>query len=444
MIQRIALLFIITGAGHILSILSLRFLALTADSKQVAGMAEFESLIQLIIGLVGFGMQSEAIRNISLNDKWKEKFEQAQTSRLTLSIILSSLVVLSFSNKFYMCFLIAPLFAMNGDYALYARGLSFAGTFIAFIRVVFPLLLGVVSLHYWPHFLLEIYVAATIVIYLITNLLIASLLEVSLLFRPSLGSLLLYVKTIPLGIISLSFYFFGLGFILFAKFFFDEKDMVVLFVAMKFYLIYKGAIRVIHQAFIGQMTVEEICLSIDKISMMLGFLFLGSVIIFPVTFISIFFGSQFIHNQFFFVYLSISALIFGVFGSATTRVILERHDLKFMKVSIAAVLVSIVCLLVIVQFSLKVEVAILSLLLGELFFAIMSAFLFFRRSAILSRISFMLIGLLGLVFPYTSWLVFGQNVVSYFVSITLLGLFLLPFINRNFKLAKIKTKDFEK
>jgi len=436
MIQRIAVLFAITGAGHVFSIMALKLMAQRGQVTQVAGIGEVESLIQLMIGLIGFGMQSDAIRNIAINSaNWEEKFQQAQTARITLSILLMCLSLFSFSNSTYLCFLMAPLFASSSDYALYARGFPVVGTMVAFARVVVPLLMGIISVYQWPLHVVNVYVWGTVAIYFFTNLFMSFFLKVRLFYVPSFNSLWLYIKTFPLGIITLCFYFFGLGILLFAQLFFIEEELVISFLALKFFLIYKGALRVIHQAFVTRMTEEKVCLSIDQISIMLGLAFLGSVMIFPHTFISLFFGSQYADNRMFFVYLATSAMVFSIFNSAATRIILEKRDMEFMKIAIGSVAVSMLFLLIIIQFSKSVEMITLGLLVGEGFFACAIAISFFNGRAIWDRISYLMLCSLALGLPFTVRLIFEESLVAYLASFMFMGMLLLLFSNKKFTLT---------
>lgn len=434
MIQRIAILFAITGAGHGFSIIALKFMARRSEVDQMAGIASVESLIQLMVGLIGFGMQADAIRAISLNANWEEKLQQAQTARITLSIILMALSFLAFSDNLYLCFLISPLLASSADYALYARGFSITGAGVAFARVVIPLLITIVSVMYWPHYVLVTYAAATIVTYMMTNVFISLFLKIPVLHIPSFNSLKLYVKTIPLGVITLCLYFFGLGILLLAQLFFSEEELVVSFLALKFYLVYKGAIRVVHQAFVNRMIEEKVCLSIDQISILLGLAILGSILIFPETFITLFFGGQFTGDRLFFTLLGASALVFSIFYSTATRVVLEKKDVAFMKIAMASVVLSVIVLIIAIQFSRQVEVIAFSLLAGETFFCCALALSFFNGQAVWNRISYLLACSLALVLPLACRIIFGESLSTYFISFAIMGAGLLAFSYKNFTL----------
>lgn len=434
MIQRIAVLFVITGAGHIFSIIALRMLAQQGQNSQIAGIGEVESLIQLMIGLIGFGMQSDAIRNISLSENWQQDYHRAQTARITLSLVIMTLSLFAFADKSYLLFLMAPVFAASGDYALYARGFSVSASLMAFARVVFPLLSSMVSVYFWPSYILETYVVATFLVYLSTNLVMSHILQAPSFYAPSYQSLTLYIKTFPLGIITLCFYFFGLGLLIYAQFFFNDAELVLSFLALKFYLVYKGALRVIHQAFINKMLIEKVCESIDQISVLLALAFVGSVLIFPNTFITLFFGNQFVDDQVFFVYLALAALAFSLFSSASTRVLLERRDYQFMLVALSAVLVTVLFMLVSFSYSKNAEIITLSLLAGEVFFAAAVAGFFFKRQAIWNRISYLFLGSLGLALPISVKWIFAESLAAYLISFSMMGIILLLVSYKNFTL----------
>lgn len=436
MIKRIATLFIITGAGYGFSVLAFKYLAQHGEVLQLATIAEVESLIQLMIGLIGFGMQTEAIRNISFQSNWKEKLAEAQGARITFSVFFVVAALLFFSKGNYIYLAMAPFLAFSADYALYARGYPVVGSVVALARVALPLVASIVASIFLPDYLLWTYVTTTLLVYALTNVFISSFLKTKWFYRPALSSLRLYLKTVPLGIINLCFYFFGLGIILFAQFFFVAEELVLTFLALKFYLIFKGAIRVIQQAFVNRMKEEEVCLSVDKISIMMSLLFFGSTIIFSETFISLFFGKQFADQPLLFISLGVSAIVFSLFCSGNTRALLERRDIPFMKIALASVSISLITLFVTIQFSKKVELIGFSLLIGESVFAIMLGISFFSKEQVLNRLLFLMASATGLVVPYLSKSIWSENIFSYVISFSVMGLLLLIFSHRKLVLPE--------
>lgn len=424
MIQRVAVLFAITGAGHGLSIITLKLIANNAPAGQVTSIAETDSLLQLLIGLIGFGMQTDAIRNIALSQNWKQELAHAQQARFTLSLFLTAFVVFVIIKDIYTLFLVAPLLALSNEYALYARGYPVIGASIAFVRIALPLLLTLICVWVYPEYLWLTYLISTVLCYGLTNFYTARYLEVAYFYKPELRSLSLYLKTLPLGVITICLYFFGLGLLLLSQYFFYDSELVVVFLALKFYLIYKGAIRVVQQAFVNQMLNEEVCLKIDRISMLIGLLFLGSVLIFPKSFITLFFSDKFIVHTWFFILLSMAALIFCVFYSAATSSILKNKDIVLMKILLTAVLVSVCYFFVTMQFNHDLNQIATTMLIGELWFCLGLALFFFTKEQIRARIYFLIQSAVGLITPWIFKLIWGDTIFVYMISFTTMGLIL--------------------
>jgi len=436
MIKKLVIVFLFTGSAYLLSVFVLKWMAQAARPEQVAAIGEFESLLQLVIGLVGFGMQSAAIRNIALNDNWQEKLNEAQTARLTFGIFLAGAAILAFLKNSYWGFVLAPLVAASADYALYARGLAIAGAGVAFVRVALPLLAGLLAVFFCPRWLYEVYIAATLAAYFITNSLISFFLKSKIFFKPSLSSLRLYLTTLPLGILNLTFYFMGLGILLIAPLFFDDQGLVISFLALKFYAIYKGVIRVIQQAFVNQMLSEKVCLNVDRLGMMISLALLGSVLVFPHTFIALFFGSQYAGYSAYFLWLALAAVSFSIFNSFSTRLILEHKEILFMKISVASLCVTVIGLVAFSHSDFSTESIPLSLFLGETAMAVSFVFWFLDAPAIGKRITFFLLSSISLIIPFSIGYFWGETPYTYFISFVLMGIVLLLFTYKNFSLPE--------
>ncbi len=431
MIKRIAILFALTGAAYGFSVLALKYLAAQAEVNQVAKIAELDSLIQFLIGLIGFGMQTEAIRNISFSSDWRKDLVEAQAARETMAVLLLSLTLVGVLKEYYFYFAMAPLLAASADYALYARGLATLGAFTAFLRVVFPLGVSLIAAVYFSGHVFLVYALATALVYLVSNGLIYFWLGVPFQYRISLKSLQLYLKTVPIGIINIAFYFFGLGILMLAQPFFTPDQFVVSFVALKFYLIFKGGIRVIQQGFVNRMNEEAVCIRIDKIAMMLAVMFFGTLAIFPRTIIPLVFGSQFLDHQLLFAGLGLAAVVFSVFSSGNTRVLLERKDVALMKLAVIAVAISVTAFLILFQFIKEPEVVVAALLFGELFFSITLAANFFSGEQITQRMLFLIVVSLSLLLPISLQLLWGDVLTVYLASFTVLAAVLFIFNRKN-------------
>ena len=434
MIRRLVFVFFFTGSGHLFSVFVLKWMARVAAQDQMATIGEFESLTQLILGLVGLGMQSAAIRNIALQEDWKEELAKAQTARLTLGTILISVSFFSLSNPIYLAFLMAPLLAASADYALYARGAAIAGAFIAFVRVVLPLLTATIAVYLWPEKIFETYALATVATYLLTNLAIASVLKVKVFYKLSFQSLKLYLQTIPLGIVNLGFYFMGLGLLLITPYFFNDRELVISFLALKFYAIFKGVIRVVQQAFVADLLDDEVGMNVDRIGIMIGLAMVGSALIYPDTFISLFFGKQYISFSTYFIIISVAALSFSLFNSLSTRLVLERKDKPFMWISIISVGMSMLTLIFLLKSKIRMEAVPISLLVGEICYSVLQVILFLKLRAVLDRFYILFTSSLTLAIPVLVRLFFGQSIYTYITGFAMMGLVLWFFFHKNLKL----------
>jgi hypothetical protein len=430
-IKRIAILFALTGAAYGFSVIALKYLAAQAEVSQVAKIAELDSLIQFLIGLIGFGMQTEAIRNISFSLDWRKDLVEAQSARETMAILLLVLVLFGVLKEYYFYFAMAPLLAASADYALYARGLATFGAFTAFLRVVFPLGITLIATVYFPGHVFSVYALATAVVYLMSNWLIYFWLGVPFQYRINFKSLQLYLKTVPIGIINLAFYFFGLGILMLAQPFFTPDQFVVSFVALKFYLIFKGGIRVIQQGFVNRMNEEAVCVRIDKIAMMLAIMFFGTLAVFPRTIIPLVFGDRFFDHPILFAGLGLAAVVFSIFCSSYTRVLLERKDVALMKLAVIAVAISATTFLILFQIIKEPEVVVAALLIGELSFSLSLATNFFSREQIKQRMTFLIVVFLGLLLPISFRLFWGDFFAVYFASFAVLGVVLFVFNRKN-------------
>lgn len=429
MLSRILFVFLITGLGQILSIAALKLLARDSSVEQLRQIADADVTIQLIIGIIAFGLQSAAIRNIALRDDWRYEIQEVQKSRITLSLFLSIGAVLAFWDWKYILFLAAPLFAVNADYALYGRGRSVAGAGIAFFRTMTPFLFCLVAIWLASGELYVWYIAGALIAYAITNSIICLLLGTALIQRPRLASLISYRDSIPLGVVTLNFYFLGLGILFLAGFFIDDASIAISFLGLKLYVIYKGALRVFHQAFVREMVDDAFCLLMDKCSTLFGLLFLSAVAFFPNSFISLFFGSQFLAEAPLFISLAATGLIYSLFLSMTTQSLLRHRDIAYMKINLIGFGVSVLSFFISILFFEGWLPIVIGLVGGELLVAIGLAAKFLTSSQVVTRLRFFLVSLLVLSIPLAARVVFPDTI---FILVGTLVIMILIFAVVNF------------
>lgn len=414
MIKRISTIAILTGAGQLLSIFALKYISQHGTADELKSMGEADSLIQFLISLIGAGLQSVAMRNIALATDWRQEYLDTQSARVSFSILLVLMSVLAVVKGNYVLFLIAPLLALSGDYALYGLGHPVVGASIALLRVALPYSLIVVAAIHWPAALVGVYVGAVAVVYVGTNFFISWYLKVPFLILPRFRKLMLYLNSLSLGVVNLSIYFLGLGLLLITPWFYDNRVVAVAFVGLKVYVIYKGVLRIVHQAFLKDMIRDSVQLQVDQLSILLGITFAGSAIIFPQSFINLLFGSKYAGDQLFFQLMAVAAFIYSLFLSMSTNILLQRKDKKYAAISAAAVLVTALAVIVLSAVRPKAESLGYSLCMGETFWMTGLLWVSATRGVAQKRILFLLPNLAILAVPVLCRIFFGDSPLYWF------------------------------
>ncbi|HET6254271.1 MAG TPA: hypothetical protein VFE32_09365 [Puia sp.] len=415
MIKRIATIAILTGAGQLLSIAALKYISQHGTAEQLKSMGEADSLVQLLISLIAAGLQSVAMRNIALSTDWRQEYLDTQSARISFGILLAAVSVLGIVKGNYLIFLIAPLLALSGDYALYGLGHPVVGATVALLRVAVPYSMVIVAARYWPGALVAVYVGAVIVVYGITNLFISYYLRAPYFILPRFRKLLLYLNSLSLGIVNLAIYFLGLGLLLIIPWFFKDNHVVaVAFVGLKVYVIYKGVLRIVHQAFLKDMIKDSVQLQVDQLSILLGLLFAGSAIIFPESFTNLLFGSRYTGDIRFFQLMALAALIYSLFLSMSTNVLLLRKDKKYAAVSAAAALVTMLAITLLAGIRPKADSLGISLCLGETFWMAGLLRLGGSKAIVRKRIAFLLPNLAMLTVPVLCRYFLGDSQLYWF------------------------------
>ena len=434
MLKRILIIALLTGAGQLYSIFVLKVISGIGGGQPSFEVAQLDTLFFFMISVIAFGLQPAAIRDLALAKEWKSVFKLVQSARLTLGLMLALLVIAAFFNRYYLIFLLAPIIAASGEYALYARGAAVFGAFISFLRLSIPFTAILAAAYFVPTYTGVIYVVSLIFIHFITIFLIGWRLQVQSFSKPSLQSLKLYFRSIPLGIVTLAQYMIGLGILLVAPYFYEGEALGIVFAGLKFYVLYKGVLRIIHQAFVQEMLKEEICLKVDQLSIMISSMFLFSVLFFPDSFIGFFFGQRALAEETFFRLLGISAMVYTVFLSMGTSALLQKKDLVYSRVTAAAAIMSIVSTVVLSYFF-SAGIAIgLSLLAGEFYCLCGLIWIASHWKQVEKRLLFLGQTILFFIFPFLVSYFFGDHLVFYFSSVVLVGLILLLLHHKKFRL----------
>lgn len=432
MLKRIFPIALLTGSGQLFSLFALKYVSRFGSSFDLKAIGETDSLILFILNGIALGLQTASMRDLALARDWKQDYHNTQSARLTLSLMLSAGALLSFFNNYYLLFLFAPILAMNGDYALYARSYPIMGAAIGFSRLFIPYGAIVMAARYRPELIVPAYIMATVLIYLLSNLCITWYLKTSLLAKPSLKNLHLYVKSLPLGVVVVSLYFIGLGLMMIIPYFYSNPIIAVTYVGLKFYVLFKGALRIIHQAFIREMNAYLVCFKVDQLTSLAGLAFATFTICFPTTFIKLFFGETYLANKMYFILLSVAGLVYSLFSSFIIKMMLEKKDIPYAAGAFLSAMLTI-ALSIAWSFYHQQSVYVgISLLIGEILFAATMMLILNRPGLFQERLLYFVKNLPVVTIPF---------IIGYFTGDVMKG-FLISAILFLAAMASIHYKKF--
>lgn len=433
MLKRIAIVAFFTGSGQLLSIFVLKWISQHYSVQQLRGIGEIDSLFFFIMNLVGLGLQSAAMRDIAQSGNWKQDYHDTQSARITLGILLMAATALAVVNEYYVVFMLAPMLALSGDYALYARGYAIQGSIVAFARLVIPFSAVLAAAFFFNVNPGWVYAISLFITYAVTNAAIAYFLKTNYLYRFSFKKLRLYITSLPLGVATVCLYFLGLGLVLIIPYFYPTDIVATAFIGLRFYVLYKGVLRIINQAFLWEMQSEEVCLKVDQLCIIAGALMFGSLMIFPDSFITLFFGAKYLPHWMFFKILGVDALIYSFFISHNTRALYLKADKQLATVCLVAVLGTVVSLTLLAVFSNDITNIAIALGIGEFIYAAGLVMLAGSKKQIANRMIFASGVLPLLLIPLAARYWLGDRLGYYMSSFILLCIVIFILHHRKFK-----------
>lgn len=394
---------------------------------------EIDTLSLLIVAMIAFGLQLSTTREVAISENWKQELEEAQSARLTLSLILTLFGITGyFYSKNYL-FFISPIIALNADYALYGSGKAVMGSFVSLLRVLIPSLTLIICSIYFINDILLLFAFSISIAYLIAGIVVSKSLNTPFFVKPRLRNLTKYLSSLNIGIASISFFFVGIGILNALSYFYDDETIAVAYIALKLYMIYKGVKRMIVQSFFRELKDKNATLKIDFFCIVAGIVFLFSLLFFPKTVITLLSDSKYLEYTLTFLILGIAGFVSSFTSSTGTLLLLNRQDKQYSVILVAAALVSILSGLFFWFFiGSQPYLIALSVLLGEITISIFNVVALKERNFILSRIklSFPLL-LIATVFTGFSYFL-GEEILYLSLSVLVFGLGTLLFFNRKF------------
>ncbi len=434
MFKRLLVVGLLTGFAHLINIVVLKTLSVQLSKNTLSVIGEIDSLVILIIGFVTFGIQSSATRKLALMEDWKNEYYDTQSARLIMSLLLSILCVTGFIITKNFLFLIAPVFALNADYALYGRGMPKFGAFVSFIRVLIPSLSLLIALFFFIDNIIIIYVVSVFFAYLIGGLMVSQILKVSYFVKPKIHNLKKYLTHIDIGIAGIFYLFIGVGIINVISFFYSDPVIAVIYLLLKIYIIFRGVRQIIVQSFFKELKDEKTALKVDYFSLLGGFIFFVTLAIFPDLFTKTFLNPEFTAYYMSIFILALAGFISSFTTSTGAKLLLMEKDKEYSRNIIVAgstaILSSIVFYFI---FGDKPHLVALSILLGELVLSTLDVYSINEKKFLFKRIKFIFPILLViipvlLVKPFTS-----STLLVYVGFLILSGLVFLLFRRKYFE-----------
>lgn len=436
MIKRLIVIAIVTGIGHLTTLFSLKYIAKFIDQSTIAFIGEIDSLSLLIVSIIAFGLQLSSTRNIAIRNDWKAELYETQSARFTLSIFLMLFGVSGFLyTKNYM-FLIAPVISLNADYALYGRGKPVQGAFVAFVRIVIPSLVLIISSVYFKDKIVLFFSLSLVFTYLITGFLVSRVLEIPYLITPKLKNLRKYIDNLSIGIASFSLFFVGIGIINIMSYFYNSETIAVVYIALKLYMIFKGVRRIIVQSFFKELKENKMALKVDFLALIAGLVFVASVSIYPEVLISTLFEAKYISYTTTFIILSIAGFISSFTTSSGTSLLLKEQDMAYSRNLVIAAIVAIIVGIAL-QMTVRNEPYLIAIavLLGEVTISVLNIKSLGQPGYITERVKKLIIPLLAtLVFVVIKYF-FGQTMAAYLISVLLFGSITIVYFLRYLKVS---------
>lgn len=349
---------------------------MNADKIFVSKIADIDSGIALMLSIMSFGLQQVATRDIAIKDNWKNILIATQKSRLSMGfflLVIGCTLLLITNQSYYYIFMMAPIIALNIDYALYGRGLSVEASFLSLIKVGIPATILIV-LGYFQDFNFNIYFLAVIAAWLTIGFFSNRLVNVFMLVKPTIHFAKVYVKNINIGFTDIVLTTLKLGILTLSNPFYDKTTIANAFVVLKLYVLVKGVQRIVFQAFYKDLLDVNKALLIDKIGLIIGVIFFSVTLLYPSELISALFSEDYLSTKHLLSMIGFATLVSSISISASPRMLIVNKDRLYVKSYFYAFIGTLLFLFLVSKTSYFFYGIIGAILFGE---SILNAFFFF-------------------------------------------------------------------
>src|SRR5690606_13289637 len=268
MLKRVAIMGLLTGLAHFLSIFSLSVAVRFLNKEQISNIGKIDANILLVTSIIAFGLQISTTRDIALSDNWKAAIKNTQSARFTLSLFLvayGTVELLLTKSVSSLSYIIAPFIALNADFALYGIGKPITAAIFSFLKILIPSA-SLILISIFLSDLTEVaYILGTVIGLVISGVLISRSLKSSYLQLLNKKFASIYLANTKIGLASLSITLLSLGQIAIAKYFYQDYIITNAYTALKLYVLYRGAQRLIIQSFYRDINDDRKSISLDNL-----------------------------------------------------------------------------------------------------------------------------------------------------------------------------------
>lgn len=431
MIKRLIIVGAFTGIAHLTNIFILKYLAVNISKETISIIGEIDSLVILIVSIISFGLQLSATRKIALLDDWKGEYNATQSARLTLSLFLVLFGLSGFFITKNILFLFSPIFGLNGDYALYGRGKPQLGAFVSLLRVIIPAGALFFASLYWNEKIVISYIVSLLFSYFLAGIIVSKSLEVDYFIKPNIREMKKYWLHFGLGVSSVLFLFIGVSLINVVSLFYTASTVAVIYIILKFYMIFKGIRQIIVQSFYKELTQEKTAFQVDRLASIGGLVLFISLSFFLNVIAPIFFSGDFINYSTTFLIIGLAGFVSSFTTSTGARLLLTHKDKEYNRnIIVAAGITILSSILLYYIIGNEEHLVALSILLGELLLSILNIFSIREKMFLTKRLKAILPYMLIAAFFVLMNSFIDEGILIYITFLFVLGVTVL-FYRRN-------------
>ena len=329
MLKRVFWVALYTGTAQVLSLIAVSQVLRNLGEKTSGYMGIVDSYILIMATVVSFGIQLSVNRNVAITKGWKSNYQLAQSSRLTVGLLLMALGILSLVYKWEISKLVlifAPLVALNGDYTLYGKGQPITAARLSLVRVALPNLAIIISSYWLKESSIYYYIIFAGIGLLNSGFWAARINHTPYFYQPRKSFYKFYAKYAKVGVFQLSYALMLTGILAFAKNFYPIVIIGLVYGVLKYFEVFKGVLRIIVQAFFRELKNENTNLKIDKAGMLIGVGAIIPTIIFPNTTLTLLYEQTYEGKETLLTLFGIAMLVSSFKTSSDMRLLILKKD----------------------------------------------------------------------------------------------------------------------